>query len=192
MPRISYQPPREFWIPKGATKVSDKQTGAVAYLYATPNGQPAAMVFKGKQSKPLWRYRFRDEARREAQIRAQFEALRASEALKAEMKAKRNTPHKLEVGHVLRASWGYDQTNIDYYQVTRVISAHMVEVRKIAAADASKGNEPWMTGKCVPALDEFIGEPMRRRVSYGDRVKIDSVRNAGLWQGRPDSWTAYA
>lgn len=46
---------REFYIPKGAVKVADKQSDAVAYLYSTPAGQPAVRVFYGKQSKPVGR-----------------------------------------------------------------------------------------------------------------------------------------
>jgi len=33
----------------------------------------------------------------------------------------------VEIGHILSASWGYDQTNIDYYKVVRKTAA-MVEV----------------------------------------------------------------
>jgi hypothetical protein len=36
----------------------------------------------------------------------------------------------VEIGHILSASWGYDQTNIDYYKVIRK-TATMVEVRAI-------------------------------------------------------------
>ena len=36
----------------------------------------------------------------------------------------------VEIGHILRDSWGYDQTNIDYYKVIRK-TASMVEIRKI-------------------------------------------------------------
>jgi hypothetical protein len=36
----------------------------------------------------------------------------------------------VEIGHILSASWGYDQTNIDYYKVIRKTAA-MVELRAI-------------------------------------------------------------
>jgi hypothetical protein len=36
----------------------------------------------------------------------------------------------VEIGHILSASWGYDQTNIDYYKVIRKTAA-MVEVQAI-------------------------------------------------------------
>lgn len=36
----------------------------------------------------------------------------------------------VEIGHILSASWGYDQTNIEYYKVIRKTAA-MVEVQAI-------------------------------------------------------------
>jgi hypothetical protein len=36
----------------------------------------------------------------------------------------------VEIGHILVSSWGYDQTNIDYYKVIRKTAA-MVELRAI-------------------------------------------------------------
>jgi len=46
----------------------------------------------------------------------------------------------VEIGHILSASWGYDQTNIDYYKVIRKTAA-MVELRaigqKFVEADSS-------------------------------------------------------
>ena len=57
---------RESWIPKGATKVADKMSDAVAYLYTTAAGKPGAAIFFGKQNKPVSKYYYRDAARREA------------------------------------------------------------------------------------------------------------------------------
>ena len=39
-------------------------------------------------------------------------------------------PHDLKVGDILYSSWGYDQTNIDFYQVTAV-GVHSVKIREI-------------------------------------------------------------
>ena len=69
---MKFKMPREFYVPKGATKVADKTSDAVAYLYASGNGQPAAMVFYGKQSKPVWRFRFTTAAKREAKVAESF------------------------------------------------------------------------------------------------------------------------
>lgn len=190
MARLTF--PRESYIPTGATKVTDKGSDAVAYLYMS-GGRPGAVGFHGKASRPDWLYVFRDSAERERAVRGHFEVRRRKAARRAERSAETRQPHGLQVGHVFVASWGYDQTNVDFYQVTAIVGTCMVEVRAIAQADASTGREPWATGKAVPGIDAFTGEPMRRRVNGKRRsININKFRTAHLWDGRPQSWTAYA
>lgn len=45
-----------------------------------------------------------------------------------------------QVGEILVSSWGYDQTNIDYYQVTKVTKAS-VQIRKIAKSVIAGGRD---------------------------------------------------
>ncbi len=184
---------RERYVPTGATKVADKKSDAVAFVYTTGRGRPAAVAFHGKASKPVWHYSYADEGGRERAIKIFFEARRRVAAMRAERRADAKRPHTMEVGHVLVASWGYEQTNVSFFQVTALVGTRTVEVRAIGQGDASTGREPWATGKAVPAIDRFTGEPMRRRVNGCHRsVRIDDVRTAHLWDGRPQSWTAYA
>lgn len=161
------KPQREFYIPAQACRVADKLSSAVAYLSTNAAGKPVAMVFQGRRQKPDWHYRFATVAAREARVRSFFELVRANEGAKQRRQA---TPHKLTVGDVLRSSWGYDQTNIDYYQVTALIGATMVEIREIGQDTEATGS---MSGRCVPVPDRFIGEPMRKR-GDGESVKIAS------------------
>ncbi|WP_131120214.1 hypothetical protein [Lichenihabitans psoromatis] len=82
---------------------------------------------------------------------------------------------------------------MNVYQVTAIVGTRMVEVRAIPQADASTGWEACVTGKAMPALDAFTGEPLRRRVDGRRRsVRIDDCRTALVWDGRPKAWTAYA
>lgn len=180
---------RQFYIPKGATKVADKRSDAVAYLYTNAAGTLCAVGFHGKAQKPDWRYAFRSAKERENTVRNHFERWQRVAASRAERRATRSKPHKLQVGHMLVSSWGYEQTNVDFYQVTRVISATMVEIRAIGSTTVKE--DSWASGKCVPCPDAFKGEPMRRRVSDGDRVRITDNQSARLWDGRPMSWTSW-
>jgi integrating conjugative element membrane protein (TIGR03745 family) len=70
-------------------------------------------------------------------------------------------PHGLKVGYVLSASWGYEQTNIDYYEVTALVGRRSVEVREIAQELKETGN---MLGECRPTKGKFIGKPLVKRV----------------------------
>lgn len=182
------------YIPKGAIKVADKKSDAVAYLFPsqTGNGKPAMKVFYGKQSKPVAYYVYPDEAQRAKRIAQYFEQRQQVQAYKAERAAKRKAEaqaSKVEVGAYFYTSWGYDQTNIDFYRVEALIGKTMALVTKVSAIDAGKGDEPWMTGKCVPG-DKAVGKPFRVKLR-ADGFKVD--RNCACrWDGTPKSWTAYA
>lgn len=104
---------------------------------------------------------------------------------------KSSIQHQLLVHDILMASWGYDQTNIDYYQVTKLIGAQTVEIRKIAAKTTPTGS---MCGECYPLIDQFIGEPMKKRVlGDGKSVKIESYAYARKRESNhADRYTAYA
>ena len=187
-----FNPPREFYIPKGATKITHKASDAVAYIYENSFNEPCARLFIGKQSKPLWNYKFRTIADREKHITGAFAGRAETLAFKAAQRKERSKPHTLEVGHILESSWGYDQTNIDFYQVTGIIGKTMVELRPIAKIDASEGNEPWAQGKCLPDAGNFTGPTFRRKADHNGYVRIDSVSSAHVWDGKPAHWTAYA
>lgn len=181
---------RDFYIPKGSTKVSDKASDAVAYIYANKSGSPCAAIFLGKQAKPIGNYRYRNDAERAKHIEQQFNYRRQHAEHLAKYREERKGKHSLVVGQVLRSSWGYDQTNIDWYQVTKLIGDHTVEIRKIKADTVEKG---WLTGDCLPREDDFSGEPMRKRANHNNSVK---VRDWGVWaypwDGRAERWSAYA
>ena len=94
----------------------------------------------------------------------------------------------IQVGDVLCASWGWEQTNIDFYQVLELVGKSTVVFREIAA---DKTYDSSMSGKCTPILNEFVGETMRKRVGdYG--IKINSCSSASKWEGQPKYWSSYA
>jgi len=165
------------YIPPGATKVSDKASDAIAYLYTTKKGRPAAVVYYGKQSRSVAHFSYKDDAERAKRVGEQFASRQAFAIAKAEYKAQRSAPNTLTVGDILNTCWGYDQTNREFYEVTEV-SGQMVTIREIAQARAETG---WATGTCVPQSGEFIGAPMRKRVKYGNSVAIDDHITAFKW-----------
>lgn len=184
---------RSFYIPAGATKVSCKGTDAVAYIYATASGAPAAAMFAGKRAKPDARYRYRTPADRETAVRTFFASARASADRKAAQAAERRAalakPHGIEVGHVFQASWGYDQTNVDWYIVTALVGRRMVEVVKVGGIASATGMD---TGTTLPNVEHRIGEPFRRILTPHNGLRIDSVRHATLWDGTPARFSTYA
>lgn len=184
---------RESFIPVGATKVSDKASDAVVYIYSTKSGRLGAMMFAGKRAKPDQHFTYRTAEAREASVCRYLDGIRAATARKATAAAERREAlaksHGVEVGHIFAASWGYDQTNVDFYEVTAIIGRRMVEVRKIAAIGTDTGAS---TGTVVPNSGRYVGEPMRRMVDASRGIKIDTCRWASLWPGRPLYFSDYA
>jgi len=186
---------------------------AEAWQWTDSTGRPCAVGFLGRAQNG-WRWSrpaafghvyFRTTDARRAwlgELFARAQRLADSSAAKRAEKAKlRAKQHSLQVGDILRASWGYDQTNIDYYEVTALVGSQMVEVREIAARAQETG---FMSGDSVPAPGQYIGEAKRRRVSdYGarDSVKVHDCAHAYLIRPTvvggvkcygPSHWTAYA
>lgn len=165
---------REFFIPKGAVKVADKASGAVAYLYMMRE-HPCAVVFFGKQVKPSWRYRFANDAKRAEAVGKAFAQWREVAARKADKAAARKAwknPYK--VGDLFRRSWGYDQTNIDWYEVVAV-SGKMLTVRAIEQARVDTGD---MCGRTTPQPGKYLkGEP-KKCLAQDGCIKINHYAHA--------------
>jgi hypothetical protein len=167
----------ERFIPPGAVKVCDKRSDAVAYLYLNSACAPCARVFFGKQSKPVLAYRFRDQAERERAIVNAFQGRRARAARMAEYAAERKAVvNTYQIGAIFCASWGYDQTNINYYQVISA-TAKTVTVRELAQERVATG---FLHGRCVPMSGQFLerSKPKVCRIGAYSSIKISSCQQA--------------
>lgn len=189
---------RETFIPADAIRVTPKNADVLFCLYGTDD-RPCAMAFVGKAQKPTWQYYFKNNEQREKRIKATIEACEAKQQFKDKLKKDRQeAPRGLEIGDILRASWGYDQTNIDYYEVTGLTGKRMVWLRKIGAVSIDTN---WAQGECAPEPGLYISKPFKRQACNG-AVKIDSCSRAykmepesnigGIKTYASSSWSSYA
>lgn len=95
--------------------------------------------------------------------------------------------HDLEVGDILYSSWGYDQTNVNFYKVMGVRGKNTVIIQRVATKILKPGRG---VDKVVPAPDDIIRDKMRKRVNPRGRVKIHSFEYAEKWNGEPKSQTS--
>ena len=170
---------REFFtsdLPADAQRIIIKADNSIVYAFKNSKGNPCAMGFRGKSQKPTFNYSFANEDRRTKYVTDWINGIVESVKIKAKWKAERNAPHNIKVGDIFRASWGYDQTNIDFYECVKVIGK-MIEVREIRAM--AKETE-FMSGECVPSPGNFCGEPMKVKVQYGESIKVSSCAHARL------------
>jgi hypothetical protein len=203
---------RRFYVPAECAQHIKCKTGDAEAWIWTEKGRFYAVGFLGRAQNPWTRrggvgsvFSFKNQESRRQWVADLFEcatsAANRTAQRKAEKAAARAKGHALQVGDVLRASWGYDQTNIDYYEVTKLIGSQMVEIREIGCQSQETMS---MQGESVPAPGHYIGEPKRCKVSdYGERdsVKVSSCANAykmkpqiigGMKIYGASHWMAYA
>ena len=186
-----FKPTREFYIPKGGVRVADKKSTAVCYMIGK-NDYHVVMGFAGKRQKPDFHYRFTTLEKAQAYVAKFFTDVQAAEDYKTEAK-QRETDRlakmrdKVKVGDIYYTSWGYDQTNIDFYQVVNRTAA-TVEVVKIG-----KNCVDSMTGvdMVVPDPNPMVkwGDTIKRKINTTG-FKIASYAYAYPWDGEPKHETA--
>lgn len=90
--------------------------------------------------------------------------------------------HPLNVGDLLECSWGYDQTNLDYYVVTKLLGVAMVEIREVATKIVG---DSMTSNKVMPDPSRVVGAPLRKKVQPNGAVRITSFSSAYPWDGKP-------
>ena len=193
------------YIPEGyELSWDDQELGIQIYYKESPT--IGGLCFVGRAVNPTWHYRFKTAEQRQTEVTKTFNNVRAWADRKAERKAKAkeaSANHGVKVGDVFRSSWGYDQTNIDYYQVLSV-SNKTATFCKIAQLSENDG---FLQGNCVPATNQFIGKPFKKLIQKSSTessayIKIYSFANAykiepvAVVSNKPiyesSHWTAYA
>ena len=95
--------------------------------------------------------------------------------------------NKVEVGSIFSCSWGYDQTNVDFYEVVKTTKA-MVFIREllqeVVTSDDRAGNR-MIPIKGAYASDEVLRKKLQSSSYDPHYVKINSYSWASLWDGKP-------
>lgn len=99
---------------------------------------------------------------------------------------------KLTVGKILYSRWGYDQTNIDFYEVIKV-TPKMATVQAIGQR-ATRTDEYGMIERVVPNQNDRKGKTYTRKIvqdKYNNEefVRISNYENARPWDGRSKTQT---
>jgi len=90
------------------------------------------------------------------------------------------------VGQVFVRNWGYDQTNIDFYLVTKA-TAKTITLIEVGAVRDEQG---YLTPD-VTVQGEVLAHKKPSFSKNGVWVRINSFSGASLWGGTPqaDTWT---
>lgn len=131
-------------------------------LKGNPTAKLCKFITVGKnknQYKIIEHFRFATEDRRKEWITEKMTNIKANiESTENYRKEKKEaiSGHTFKVGEVLYQSWGYDQTNIDFYQIVS-IGEKSVKVRSISQKMVN-GTEGFMCENVTPDIDNFTGE----------------------------------
>lgn len=97
----------------------------------------------------------------------------------------------VKVGDIFVSSWGYDQTNIDYYKVVNVKNKTAI-LAEIGQKREYTGN---MCGRCVPDPTVVVEKTLTKRIMSIHGLpcfKITNYASAYPWNGSPYGFTEWA
>lgn len=193
-----FRPARRDFIPKGAIKIVPKGLDVELYIYSDREGRPCAVAFGGRRNKPDLHVRYKSPERREQALREHVEQARKVQEWKAgRQAARRGFKHGYKIGDVLHYSWGYEQTNCEFYEVIATTES-TVTIREIAQ-EAEPGSmlSHGMAENRVAVPGTFLekSEPVIKRVQYSESGPgyVSMPHGcASLWDGRAKYCSWYA
>ena len=126
-----------------------------------------AIFYAGKSSKSWWFYRFKtlDEMIKRIYESVDRHIERENEKIQGRAEQKKamsifKASDYFNVGDIIVNSWGYEQTNVDFYQVTEVLNKK-IRVRKISGEIVRATGS--MSADVMPVKDSFCDNTESRR-----------------------------
>jgi len=177
---------RSFYIPKEYDKKVEKPelNNAVIYYLTNRRGKPAVMAFSGKKAKPDMNYYYFKEEDREKSVANYLDGLKRRKEWKEEAKAERKAEKEKaksawKIGDVLYNSWGYEQTNVDFYQVVSV-KGYKVVLKKIASKQVEDSMySHGMACEVVACPNEFVDDKEYVKIVHSpDYISWNSYSSA--------------
>jgi hypothetical protein len=177
---------RTRWIPKDATEVKQPDGLGVAYVYQIGDKGYGVIGYGGKRTHHDFHYSFKSTEAVYKKIEEWFAGLKGHIELIAQYRKERQRPNELKVGDIIVNSWGYDQTNVDWYKVVKA-SEHFVWLQPIEGHFDETG---FMSGHSV-AGEKELGKAVEMHAARGKNVTFRY--GAGhLWDGKPQYESYYA
>lgn len=171
-----------------------KAVPVVVAFKGTGLGTVWVKAWHGNAHKPAFFNSYRSVEAAESGIRHYTARLAVHHERKAEQKAatkaKRDALKASDhwtVGDVFYNSWGYEQTNIDWYQVV-ALKPKSIVIRPIAKNYKETG---FMCGDSQPRRNDFTGEPRTKPLSEDGRVRM-THGGCSKWDGKPAHESHYA
>ena len=120
-----------------------------------------AYCFKGNRTKASWKYRFKDAQKIIKYIDDEIKRHLENQDYKVQAKKQKKEKtdsfrDSVKVGDIFTTSWGYEQTNRDFFQVIAKPSKARVIVKEISSKVVKETS--WCSHNVTPVKDSFIGD----------------------------------
>lgn len=182
------------YIPKNSIEIAS-ELGAV-YVYRA-GARYAAIAYAGTAKNRTFHYSYRDMEAVDVAVCNFFDSLKVHQARVANYRTESYKPHSFKVGDVITNSWGYDQTNVDFYRIVKT-TANFVWLQPICAQTEETG---FMCGNSTPAIDTDGDNPTKW--GFADKGQVTKHKASGghvsmkygcgsKWDGQPMRASWYA
>lgn len=153
----------KFYVPDGYKAYTPDITGYNKELFTcfvSIEKPYRAIFYIGKRTKPGWHYSFSSLEAMKKEIHEAISRLMSWEDLKRKRRQSRvQEINKVRVGQLYSYSWGYDQTNVEFYQVIERVGKQF-KMCQIARRYVDSTGLSSMASYVSPVRDHFIGEPI--------------------------------
>ena len=182
---------RENYVPKDAIK-HFHESGIEVYFFES-HGRLCAVGFAGKQVKPRLYHYYQDADTRIKRVSQWIEAQQKNIEEKKNRKDRKTAEKRafidaLKPGSILSGSWGYEQTNVEFY-IVLAVKGVIVTLQELGHIETNHYGHG-MACDVMPNID-VRGETITCRVG-SHRIKVNSSISLGLWDGKKQYKSWYA
>lgn len=134
-----------------------------------------ALKFRWHGVKRVW-YGYSTEAEAREAIEGKAAQGKASKPAKKAEKAPTTNKYGVQVGDIFRATWGYEQTNNDFFQVVELVGTSSVRVREVYPEITESKAVSWGSEDRVYKISRDILPAADRSVFIKDQQHGDLKR----------------
>lgn len=134
-----------------------------------------ALKFRWHSVKRIW-YGYSTEAEAREAIEGKATQDKASKPAQKAEKAPAVNKYGVQVGDIFRATWGYEQTNNDFFQVVELVGTSSVRVREVYPEITESKAVNWGSEDRTYKISRDILPPADRSVFIKDQQRGDLKR----------------
>lgn len=164
----------------------------------TLKDKPGLYIWKPRATNPCINYYFNNIEERAKFIKKVMKNYDDQQAQKAKWRAERKGSAELvaetvKVGDIFHFSWGYEQTNNDFYEVTKV-KGYYITIQALAQKSSTKEGYSSMSDFREPIPGKYLDKkPLTKKVQFSGGKPYITMASYGWcskWDGKPayNSW----